>query len=169
MIFVPANDQYKDSFFRLYHKIFDEDSYNETWTNDDIIETDTWKVYNKQCFVLAVDDNDQVIGFVCAGHLPKDRDAMKVLDAEDFSKSFNPDHFLYIAELAVDSKHRRRGIAQQLLQKCFQYAEQHLLVFWILQTLSKNLSSCSLYHKIGGKSIFFQSDPLNTWFMNLIQ
>jgi streptothricin acetyltransferase len=58
-------------------------------------------------------------------------------------------HYAYIEDLAVDTRFRKRGIGQMLLQQATLWAKEKQLPGVMLETQNNNVAACRLYERCG--------------------
>ncbi len=58
-------------------------------------------------------------------------------------------HYAYIEDLIVDTRFRRRGIGQKLLQQAIKWASDRQLPGVMLETQNINVAACRLYEQCG--------------------
>lgn len=58
-----------------------------------------------------------------------------------------------IAQIAVNSKYQRKGIATELLNYCFEFLKKKKVVFCTLEVRENNISAINLYQKVGFEKV----------------
>lgn len=61
----------------------------------------------------------------------------------------NWNNFAYIADLAIDAKHRRRGIGRDLIEQAKRWATEMSLSGVMAETQDCNVAACRLYERCG--------------------
>lgn len=149
------DDPRRANFIHLYQTIFSEPPWEETWSDQEVIDRAWEPLVGNGCLFLAL-DGDTPIGFGGASTLAG--------GIAEFSHDFLLEHrhmlgfplenAVYMSELAVLSGYRRRGIATQLVYERLMWAKSQGLTHFIFTTAEDGSNSKTLYlEKLGGHVI----------------
>ncbi len=90
--------------------------------------------FNRSCIFMAINSDDQVVGFTQL--YPR-------------LSSLSMDHYLYLSDLYVDAACRKQGVARALMNKAFEYAITDGASSIQLETAHSNISAQALYESLG--------------------
>lgn len=140
-------------FARVYQEAFALPPYEETYTDEDILN-DVWRPHLEHgCVVIALDDN-QIVGLGCAMSMDKwghDPEFQAFIKANLHQLPDDPTRICFMTEVAVLPTHWRRGIGTQLAKNRLAWAKRVGMHHFMMRTAKTGSNSIRMYQRLGGE------------------
>jgi GNAT superfamily N-acetyltransferase len=152
------DDRALNGFLATYRDVFAEAPYHETYKLEWIVEH-VWRPHLPHCIMVAEHASDHhVVGLACCHAVDADTEpAIKeYLLAQELP--FNPQHTVFMSELAVRSEVRRAGLGTTLVYERLAWARGAGFTNYVMRTAADGSNSQVLYRKIGAREAPFVQD-----------
>ncbi|MFV0470931.1 MAG: GNAT family N-acetyltransferase [Paludibacteraceae bacterium] len=132
--------QYRQPLIKLYRKAFAQGEYPQYISEADA--TQTWDNYLLNGNILIAEIDKNLVGTLVYFPLKSDK-YFPHKDGKNINES------IYIAEVAIDLKHRGKGIGTRLIQTFFTSINNKIYSQVVIRVWEKNTPALSLYKAFG--------------------
>ena len=125
----------------IYKAAFAEPPWNESWSDEEIIDDLKYCFSQSNPIVLVAEDVDDVLGVTWGYDLPLEKFPFLAGKFDGWTN--------YVDDLAVDPRARRRGIGALLGKEYVEVARQRVVFNVVLRTDERNPAAMKLYEGLG--------------------
>ncbi len=154
-----TTDSAATGFVETYRVAFADAPYFETYEPEWVLKH-VWEPHLPHCILVAEVERAPwgVAGLACCHALLADTEP----EVRDYLVAqrlpFDPEHTVFMSELAVRREFRRQGLGAKLIQARLRWAEDTGFRFFALRTAATGSNSRRLYERIGAHTAPFVQD-----------